>query len=295
MTSKKKKLKQDTVRAGTNKEGLRTRNGEIPKGRSHTEALVRERKQYLQREYQTLSDHMDTYMGRVEHFLLENDILEREAQQNQEESNAYLSYITKHSQKCQNMIITLNDQNHTDLSQIKKQQEKLISQYAEKEKEVRSYLMDMEAKYSLMNKEVEDLQPFKELQLEQTNKIRDLEKELLVTKIQHAEQMHKIKSSFLQAKAACEAECHQRIQFLTKRAEEAAVQSLIQHAKQIKAENWHLRQELLGLIQCSHLLKAIRLRLQAQQQQLLQESQYSQDMARVRRWFPHRELRDANR
>uniref|UniRef100_A0A8B9NTU7 DUF4515 domain-containing protein n=1 Tax=Apteryx owenii TaxID=8824 RepID=A0A8B9NTU7_APTOW len=163
MTSKKKKLKQDTIRTGTNKEGLGTKNGEISKGRSPMETLVRERKQYLQEEYKTLTEHMNTYMGRVERFLHENDILEKEAQQNQEESNAYLSYITKYSQKCQNVIITLNDQNHTDLSQIWKQKEKLISQYTEKEKEVRNYLMDMEKKYSLMNKEVEDLQPFKDL------------------------------------------------------------------------------------------------------------------------------------
>ncbi|KFV79577.1 Coiled-coil domain-containing protein 166, partial [Struthio camelus australis] len=229
MPSKKKKLKQDTIGAGKNKEGLRTKNGEISKGRSPAETLVRERKQYLQKEYKTLTEHMNTYMGRVEHFLQENDILEKEAQQNQEESNAYLSYITKYSQKCQNLIITLNDQNHTDISQIWKQKEKLISHYTEKEKEVRNYLMDMETKYSLMNKEVEELQPFKDLQLEQMNKIKDLEKELLVTKIQHSEQMHKIKSRFLQAKAACEVEAHQKIQVLTKKAEEAAVQTLIQH------------------------------------------------------------------
>ncbi|XP_062426804.1 coiled-coil domain-containing protein 166 isoform X1 [Rhea pennata] len=295
MTSKKKKLKQDTTGAETNKEGLRTKNGDISKGRSPMEMLVRERKQYLQKEYKTLTEHMNTYMGRVEHFLHENDILEKEAQQNQEESNAYLSYITKYSQKCQNVIITLNDQNHTDLSQIGKQKEKLISEYTEKEKEIRNYLIDMETKYTLMNKEVEDLQPFKDLQLEQMNKIKDLEKELLVTRIQHSEQMHKIKSRFLQAKAACEAESHQKIQVQTKKAEEAAVQSLIQHAKQIKAENWHLRQELLNLIQCSHILKAIRLQLSKQQQQLLQENQYSQDMARMRRWFPQDEVYDANR
>nr|XP_025971112.1 coiled-coil domain-containing protein 166 [Dromaius novaehollandiae] len=295
MTSKKKKLKQDPIGSGTNKEGLRTRNGETSKGRSSTETLVRERKRYLQKEYKTLTEHMNTYMGRVEHFLRENDILQKEAQQNQEESNAYLSYISKYSQKCENVIITLNDQNHTDLSQIWKQKEKLISQYTEKEKEIRNYLMDMEAKYSLMNKEVQDLQPFKELQLEQMNKIKDLEKELLVTKIQHSEQMHKIRSRFLQAKAACEVESHQKIQVLTKKAEAAAVQSLIEHAKQIKAENEHLRQELLSLIQCSRVLKAIRLQLREQQQQLLQENQYSQDMARMRHWLPQHEVPDANR
>ncbi|KFQ73149.1 Coiled-coil domain-containing protein 166, partial [Phoenicopterus ruber ruber] len=231
MASKTKQMKQDTMRAGKNKPGVRTKNGDISKGINDMEILVKERKSYLQKEYEILTEHMNTYMGRVEHFLQENKFLEKEAQRNQEESNAYLSYITKHSQKCQNLIITLNDQNHTDLSQVWKEKEKLISQYTEKEKEVRSYLMNMETKYSLMNKEVEDLQPFKHrsVQLEQTKKIKELEKELLVTKIQHSDEMHEIKSRFLQAKADCEMTFHQKIQVLTKRAEEAAIQSLIQH------------------------------------------------------------------
>uniref|UniRef100_A0A8B9ETY6 DUF4515 domain-containing protein n=1 Tax=Anser cygnoides TaxID=8845 RepID=A0A8B9ETY6_ANSCY len=156
---------------------------EVLSERQETLTLVKERKSYLQKEYKILTEHMNTYMGKVEYFLQENKFLEEEAQRNREESNIYLSYITKHSQKCQNLIITLNDQNQIDLSQVWKQKEKLISQYTEKEKEVKTYLMNMEAKYSLMNKEVEDLQHFKDLQLEQMKKIKELEKELLVTKI----------------------------------------------------------------------------------------------------------------
>ncbi|KFP09721.1 Coiled-coil domain-containing protein 166, partial [Egretta garzetta] len=231
MASKTKQMKQDTMRAGKSKQGLRTNNEDISKGISDLEILVKERKLHLQKEYEILTEHMNTYMGRVEHFLQENKFLEKEAQQNREESNAYLSYITKHSQKCRNLIITLNDQNHTDLSQVWMQKEKLISQYTEKEKEVRDALINMETKYSLMNKEVEDLQPFRDpsVQLEQSKKIKELEKELLVTKIQHSDEMHKIKSRFLQAKADCEMDFHQKIHVLTKRAEAAAIQSLIQH------------------------------------------------------------------
>ncbi|EOA96696.1 hypothetical protein Anapl_13728, partial [Anas platyrhynchos] len=229
MASVTKQIKQDTTGGGKNKQGVRTKNGDISKGISDMETLVKERKSYLQKEYKILTEHMNTYMGKVEYFLQENKFLEEEARRNREESNIYLSYITKHSQKCQNLIITLNDQNQIDLSQVWMQKEKLISQYTEKEKEVKTSLMNMEEKYSLMNKEVEDLQPFKDLQLEQIKKIKELEKELLVTKIQHSEQMHKIKSRFLQAKADCEVDSHQKIQVLTKRAEEAAIQSLIQH------------------------------------------------------------------
>uniref|UniRef100_A0A8C0EK95 Coiled-coil domain-containing protein 166 n=1 Tax=Bubo bubo TaxID=30461 RepID=A0A8C0EK95_BUBBB len=154
--------------AGKNKQGVRTKNGDTSKGISDMEIRVKERKLYLQKEYKILTEHMNTYMGRMEHFLQENKFLEKEAKRNQEESNAYLSYIRKHSQKCQNLIITLNDQNHTDLSEVWMQKEKLISQYTEKEEEVRSALMNMETKYSLMNKEVEDLQPFKYPSLQHT-------------------------------------------------------------------------------------------------------------------------------
>ncbi|NXW38244.1 CC166 protein, partial [Phaetusa simplex] len=296
MASKTKQTKQDTVRAGNNKQEVRTKNADISNGKNDMEILVQERKLYLQKEYKILAEHLNTYMGRVEHFLQENKFLEKEAQQNQEEGSAYLSYLTKHNQKCQNLIITLNDQNHTDLSQVWTQKEELISQYTEKEKELRSSLMNMETKYCLMNKEVEDLQPFKDrsVQQEQTKKIKELEKELLVTKIQHSDEMHKIKSRFLQAKADCEMDFHQKIQVLTKKAEEAAIQSLIQHIKQVKAENWRLRQELLRLIQYSKILKETKVQLIEQQEQLLRENQYIQDMARRRHWLHQHEAHNAN-
>uniref|UniRef100_A0A8C9EGL7 DUF4515 domain-containing protein n=1 Tax=Pavo cristatus TaxID=9049 RepID=A0A8C9EGL7_PAVCR len=176
MASKAKQSKQDSVGAGKNKEvrtgnkeELRTKNGD-----TSMEMLVRERNSYLQKEYKILTEHMNTYMGRVERFLLENKFLEEEAKRNRKESNIYLSYLAKHSQRCQNLIITLNEQNETHLSQVQKQKEQLISQYTEKEKEVRSCLMEVERKYSLMNTEVEDLQPFKDLQLEQTKKMKDV-------------------------------------------------------------------------------------------------------------------------
>ncbi|NWI31513.1 CC166 protein, partial [Sula dactylatra] len=295
MASKTKQMKQDAMRAAKNKPGVITKNRDTSKGISDMEILVKERKSYLQKECKILTEHMNTYMGRMEHLLQENKFLEKEARRNQEENNAYLSYITKHSQKCQNLIITLNDQNHTDLSQVWMQKEKLISQYTEKEKEVRSCLINMEKKYSLMNKEVEDLQPFKDpsVQLEQMKKIKELEKELLVTKIQHSDEMHKIKSRFLQAKADCEMDFHQKIQVLAKRAEEGAIQSLIQHIKQVKAENRHLRQELLRLIQYSKLLKETKVQLREQQQQLLRESQYTQDMAHMRHWLHQHEAHNA--
>ncbi|NWW53653.1 CC166 protein, partial [Pedionomus torquatus] len=295
MSPKTKQMKQDTACAGKNKQEVKTNNGDISKGKNNTEILVEERKLYLQKEDKILTEHLDTYIGRVEHFLQENKFLEKEAQRNREEGEAYLSYLTEHNQKCQNLIITLNAQNHTDLSQVWAQKEKLISQYTEKEKELRNSLTNMETKYSLMNKEVEDLQPFNDpsFQQEQAKKIKELEKELLVTKTQHSDERHKIKSRFLQAMAACETDFHQKIQCLTKRAKEALTVSPIQHAEQVKTENCHLRQELLRLIQYSKILRETKVQLTEQQEQLLWENQYIQDMARRRQWLHQHKAHNA--
>uniref|UniRef100_A0A8D2LTU3 Coiled-coil domain-containing protein 166 n=1 Tax=Varanus komodoensis TaxID=61221 RepID=A0A8D2LTU3_VARKO len=125
--------------------------------------FVSEREQYLQKEYAILTEHVNTYTERVEHFQSENEFLDKEAQQIRENSKAYLAYLAKRTLKCQNAIITLNDQNRSDLAHVLKQKEELTSQYTDKEKEMRSQLIEMETKYSLMNKEVEELKPFKEL------------------------------------------------------------------------------------------------------------------------------------
>ncbi|XP_067416138.1 coiled-coil domain-containing protein 166 [Emydura macquarii macquarii] len=287
MASKKKKQEQKAKDFGKSKQGTNRKEGDISKARSSTEPFVKEREQYLQEEYKILTEHVNMYMKRVDHFLWENEFLDKEAQKIQEDSKAYVTYITKHTQKCQNAIITLNDQNHFDLAQVRKQKEELTSQYTDKQKEVRNQLMEMETKHSLMNKEVEDLQPFKDLQLEQLSRIKELEKELLITKIQHSEQMHKVKSRFLQAKAEYEQDSHQKFQSLAKRAEEEAVRSLIQHTKQVKAENWRLHHELLSLIRRSRILKTFKLQLREQQQQLLREHHYSQDLAHMRHWLKH--------
>ncbi|NXX42194.1 CC166 protein, partial [Tricholaema leucomelas] len=281
MASKMKLMKQDTMSAGKKKPGESSRNGNVSKGASDVEEPGQERKLYLEKECKSLTKYINTYMGKVEQLLQENRVLEKEAKQMQDESSTYLSYIKKHRQKGQNLIITLNDQNHSSLAQVWAQKEELISQYAEKEEEVRSSLADVETKYSLVDKELEDLEPFKD-KGEQTKRIEELEKELLVTKIEHADEMHQVRSGFQQAKADCELEFERKMQVLSGGAEAAAMQALLQHVQRVKAENWHLRRELRRLLQHSAILKESRVELREQQQQLLRELRCLQDMAQAR-------------
>ncbi|XP_069735438.1 coiled-coil domain-containing protein 166-like [Phaenicophaeus curvirostris] len=296
MASTTKQMKQDTTRTREDKQGARAKNEDQSKGTSGVEVLAQERKSYLQKEYKILTDLMNTYMGRVESLLQENKFLEKEGKRNQKESNTYLSYATKRSQKCQNLVITLNDQNHVDLSKVQKEKEKLVSQCAAKEEELRRALKEVQTKLSLMNKEVEDLQRLfgPSIQLERMKRIKELEKELLVTKVECAEQMHKIRSEFLRAKADCERDFHRKIQAVTERAEAAAAQCAIEQIKETRAENWHLRQELLRLIQHSKVLKDTKVQLEEQQQQLLRENKYILNTAPTRHWLPLQEAHSAD-
>lgn len=246
------------------------------------EEPARERKLYLEKECKILTKYIDTYMGKVEQLLQENRFLDKEAKEIQDESSTYLSYMKKHRQKCQNLIITLNDQNHSSLAQVWAQKEKLISQYAEKEEEVRSSLAEVETKYSLVDKELEDLEPFKD-KVEQTKRIEELEKELLVTKIEQADEMHRVRSGFQQAKADCELEFEQKVQALSGGAEAAAMEALLQHVRQVRAENWHLRRELRALMQHCAALQESRVELSEQRQQLLRELRCLRDTAPARR------------
>lgn len=247
--------------------------------------FVSEREIYLQKEYAILTEHINTYTQRVMHFHWDNEFLEKEAQQIRDVSKAYLSYLLKRTLRCQNAIISLNDQNRADLAQIRKEKAELTSQYMAQEKVLQSQLFLLESKFLVLNKEVGAMQPWKDLQLQQLTRIRELEKELLVMKVQHMEQMHKVKSRFLQQKAEYELESQQKIQALAKVAEKEAVHSLIQHTKQVKTEYWRLRQELLNLIRRAQTLKSFLLHLRRQQQQLLRQHCYCEDLARMRHWL----------
>ncbi|KAM6458396.1 coiled-coil domain-containing protein 166 [Liasis olivaceus] len=277
MAPKKKKAK-----------AKKSRGRDGPGGPPSTAPFVSEKEQYLQKEFAILSEHIKTYSQRVRDFQWENEYLDKEAQQVREASKVYLSYLTRRTIRCQNAIISLNDQNRFDLSQIRKQKEEVAAQYTEREREVRYQLVELESKLFHLSREVADLQPWQDLQLQHLTQIRELEKQLLVTKIQHAEQMHKVKSRFLQQAAEYEMNAQQKVQLLAQLAEEAAVRSLIQHTKQVKADNWSLQNELLKLIRRAQTLKAFLSHLREQQHRLFQEHQCREDLARMRSWVQHR-------
>ncbi|NXK93954.1 CC166 protein, partial [Formicarius rufipectus] len=266
------KRKEEPTAAGKNKQGTRSKDGETAGETSDLEILPRERKLYLQEERGILTEHLDTYLGRAERLLRESKSLEKAAQGTREQNRVLLSCGQKRGRERRDLPVTLNDQNHRAVAQTREQRERLIPRYAGKERELTSSLRDTEAEASLLDTELEELlRLHRDASVRAEQRVKELEKESLVTRIRCAEETRGIRSGFLQDKADCERRCQQRMRRLTWRAEEAALRALIRHVQQVKAENRRLRHELLHLIQHSQVLRDAKTRLQDQREQLLRE------------------------
>ncbi|XP_051821192.1 coiled-coil domain-containing protein 166 [Antechinus flavipes] len=269
--------------ASKKKSGGAGRRG--PGGIDVTEPVLSERYQFLQREYAALTEQLETYEKRVQNILWENDFLDREAAQLREENRQYAAYMSSRAQRCANIIITLDAQNRADLAQVHFQQEELTTLYQGREGAVRSQLTEMEARSANMAYQVERLQPFKELQLEQLARIKTLERELLHLRVEHTQLLHRVKGRFLEDKAAYEREARQQLQLLVRKAEREATRSLVLHIQSIKAENRRLRQELLELLLRTKLLHDTRQELLEQRTRLRQEHEDTREMGKIHDWL----------
>ncbi|XP_053786126.1 coiled-coil domain-containing protein 166 [Desmodus rotundus] len=249
------------------------------------EPRLSERAQYLQREYKLLSEQLDACEERVDLVQQENAFLDCEALRLREENRLYASFVSARAQRCANAIVRLEDQNRVDLTQIQWQRADLESLYRGREDGVRTQLLEMQARAAQMAQRVQELQPYKELQLEQLARIRTLERELLHMSVEHTQQLHRVKGLFLEDKAAFEREARQRVQSLARRAEREAARALIMHTQAIKADNERLREELLRLLSRAQLLHDKRRQLLEQREKLRREHQDTWDLANVHSWL----------
>ncbi|XP_035961588.1 coiled-coil domain-containing protein 166 [Halichoerus grypus] len=249
------------------------------------EPPLSERGQYLQREYELLSEQLAACEARVQRVLRENALLDREAVRLREENRLYASYVSARAQRCAQAVVRLDEQNRVDLTQIRWQRAELAELYRGREDGVRTQLLEMEARAARMARQVQELLPYKELQLEQLARIRALERELLHMRVEHTQLLHRVKRRFLEDKAAFEREARQRVQSLARRAEREAARALIVHTQAIKADNGRLRQELLRLLRWAQLLHDTRRRLLEQREQLRREHEDTRDLARVHGWL----------
>ncbi|XP_021072922.1 coiled-coil domain-containing protein 166 [Mus pahari] len=244
-----------------------------------------ERAQYLQREYAMLSESLVACEQRIDEVLQNNAFLNSEAQRLREENRLYVGYASAHALRCANAVVRVEDQNRIDLAQIRWQRAELASFYHSREDGVRAQLQEMKKRAENMTQQVQELQPYKELQLEQLARIRTLERELLHMRVEHTQLLHQVKRRFLDEKSAFEREARLQVQSLTRRSEREAARSLISHAQALKADNGHLRQELMRLLQRTHLLQDMRQQLLEQREQLRREHVDMQNLEQMHGWL----------
>lgn len=241
-----------------------------------------DREVYLRRELNNLTSELDRYKNKVDELRKENDVLQQEAKHIRVESHEYMSYMAKKTHKRQTMIVSLSDQNQKELNDIKLQMQQLLADYEEKKNALKATLLDKESQLTKARTEFHELAEYRELREDQLRKIKQLEREVLHMRGKHSETIQQLKSKFLQEKSEYTNESDAKIQVLATESNKKAVRCLNEHTTKIKHDNRSLRAELLELIRQSQVLNLHKQELENQKKQLLRETQYNEDIKRIR-------------
>ncbi|KAM5280700.1 coiled-coil domain-containing protein 166 [Ctenodactylus gundi] len=244
-----------------------------------------EHAQYLRRECALLSAQLDACRSRADQALRENAALNGEAQRLREENRLLASYGSARAQRCGGAAVHLDEQNRADWAGVRAQRGALEALYRGREDGVRARLQDLEARAAQVVRQVQELRPYQDLQLDQLARVRALERELLHVRVEHTELLHRAKRRFQEDHAALQREARQRVQSMARRSEREAVRALAAHTQSIKADNGRLRQELLGLIQRAQLLRDTRQQLLEQRERLRREHEGARNLARAHGWL----------
>ncbi|KAG8430576.1 hypothetical protein GDO86_020360 [Hymenochirus boettgeri] len=249
------------------------------------ERIVSEKELQLQGEHNQLAAEQEGLRKRLEKLRKENEFLQEEAERVRIESQEYLSYMSKRSQRGEDVIVSLSDQNQRDLEDINKQKTELESKYQMEEDQLKEKLLQRESELAKVMKELEELQPMKELQRKQLLQIKELEEEVMATRGRHAEAMLKVKRDFLREKAQCQEDSEKSLNQLAQKAHDEAKKSILEVSSKVKVENQQLRQELLHLIRSARILQAQKQKLEEQNRQLEREQQCRKELGNVHHKF----------
>ncbi|XP_033123789.1 calcium-binding and coiled-coil domain-containing protein 1-like [Anneissia japonica] len=261
-----------------------------PEGEPDKPAQATEKEILLKQELDSLTEELAGLKKRVDELRRENEWLQEEAHKTRVESHEYMSYMSKKAHKRQTTIITLSDQNQEEIRQINLQKEAMLMDYEAKKKVLRDELMEKDSELAKTNKELQELDEYKQLQEDQVKRIRDLEKEVMRMRGKHTDTIQKLKSKFLAEKREFQQESDGKIQQVAQQANREALICLQDHTNKIKQENRELRHELLKLIRRSRALQEHKADLEEQKRQLLCEKQYADDLKRLRTTRQHQVL-----
>ncbi|XP_068135963.1 coiled-coil domain-containing protein 166-like isoform X1 [Hyperolius riggenbachi] len=256
---------------------------QVEDGGDGKEAVVSERERHLQEEHSRLIIEQDGLRRRLDQLRRENEFLQEEAERVRVESQEYLLYMSKRSQKRQDVIISLNDQNRRELEDIRRQKEELELFFNQEEKKLRDQILQRESELANVKKELKELEPMKELQQEQRALIKRLEDEVMSSRGKHADSLLRVKSAFLRQKMQCQKDSEQQLNQLSQKAQEEAKNALQDVSQKVREENQVLRQELLQLIHQFRVLQTQKKKLEEQNKQLLKEQQCQKEVRSTQR------------
>ncbi|KAH9512866.1 hypothetical protein Btru_036794 [Bulinus truncatus] len=241
-----------------------------------------EKETILQLELEKVTIQLEEAKKRVNDLKKENEWLQNEAQNIRIENHEYMSYMEKKTSKRQTTIITLSDHNREEIRNIELQKQKMEEDFDKKKKTLENILLEKQHLLQKTHQELQDLQEYKDLQLDQQNKIKELEQEVIKMRGHHTKCVQQMKEDFLKEKKEYLQDSETRVQTQEKKANQEALQCLSEHTNKIKIENRHLRQELLQLIKTSRALNEHKSTLEEQKRQLLREQSYANDLRKLR-------------
>ncbi|XP_065826379.1 coiled-coil domain-containing protein 166-like [Oscarella lobularis] len=255
-------------------------------------AVPTEHEVALRQELDGLDEQIKALKKQLEDLQKDNDWLQEEAQKTRVESHEYMSYMSKKSQKRQSTIVTLSDRNDAELKSVRQQTAHMMSEYERRKDGLRTIMLEKESELAKTERELNDLDEYRVLQEAQESEIRRLEKEVDMMRFRHADEVHKLKSSFLAEKRDLQQSADAKVAELQQKANVQAVRCFREHTKQIRTENKELRRELLSLIQEGRALRDKKVRLEKQHSTLVRERQFIRDLKAIRENREHRAIRE---
>jgi hypothetical protein len=193
-----------------------------------------------------------------------------------------MSYMNKKASMRQNSIITLSDQNRKEIEEIQYQKEKMIKDFEEKKQILKQALIEKQHALTKLNKELENMDEFKQLKIQQTDEIQSLEDEIKKLRAKQQKEISDLKAEFIVKKEISKQEAEKRIQEVIRAANSEARECLTENTRKIKMDNQQLRKDLLQLLQNTKALTTHKTELEKQRNEILKEISYAEDLKRLR-------------
>ncbi|KAI6652620.1 Calponin homology domain-containing protein [Oopsacas minuta] len=221
----------------------------------------------------------------------EHTMLVEETDRTKQESEEYITFMSKKTIKRQSLIISLGDKNKHELAEIEKLRRVEENEFKAKKEKVQKRLKEKEDELFQVKQELSDLKRFQDLQIEQENEIKKLESNLEEMKFKHAKRTRDLKSKFLKDKENFSQEADLKVKDMAKEANTRAWKCLGNHVLDVREENELLRNQLTSLVLQSSNLQARKRKLEKQQMELLRREQLQQEMTEISQQFSGFKLR----